>query len=562
MHSCAVDFVHHSKNDFNAAQLTKVVEVYTRLLLEPTPTFHILFAKGLANLVEVIVTKDNHKHAIQLLHTILHSFLERLDALLLVHEETNVLNRLAQPESPPPLDCAYIEKARPVSLPSFFGVEKPEEAVGQQNCRYLVAPCLLSALEARNLFKTLLHGFRTCMNGLKKADAASVDGEFVSRLFVACIRALSLLELDSRGPHDPNDPIEMLSQVLLDVNPHVFQEVWTQRIELFFEAAQKKVILLNICQALFQRDATSPTLLAIVLKFLVDRLPLLGEYDDLRAAATIRLFKMAFGAVASFPPTNEAILATHLAKLLMDCFPLATTATKPTHYFHLLRALFRAIGGGGGRFELLYKEVLPLLPDMLVSLNRQLLASEGATRDLIVELCLTVPLRLTHLLPHLSYLMQPLALALKGTPELVAQGLRTLELCIDNLTPDFLDPTLNIVLRELMEALHAHLKPYPSNHHVAHTTIRILGKLGGRNRRLLSKEPALQYGHHSEHPKLGISFGGPTEHITMGPISGLACRTLVKASPTDSKNAFNYMENCLATMLHDVRSFWYFHLHI
>ncbi len=117
----------------------------------------------------------------------------------------------------------------------------------------------------------------------------------------------------------------------------------------------------------------------------------------------------------------------------MDCFPLAAKATKPTHYFHLLRALFRSIGGGGGRFELLYKEVLPLLPEMLECLNRQLHSSEGATRDMIVELCLTVPLRLTHLLPHLSYLMQPLALALKGSPELVTQGLRTLELCIDNL---------------------------------------------------------------------------------------------------------------------------------
>ena len=122
----------------------------------------------------------------------------------------------------------------------------------------------------------------------------------------------------------------------------------------------------------------------------------------------------------------RAILVSHVGKLLMDCFPLASAAkaTKPTNYFHLLRAFFRdiGVGGGGGGYELLYNAVLPLLPDMLDSLNRQLLASEGQTRDMIVELCLTVPLRLMHLLPHLNYLMQPLALALRGTPELLSQG--------------------------------------------------------------------------------------------------------------------------------------------
>ncbi|KAJ3520579.1 hypothetical protein NMY22_g12695 [Coprinellus aureogranulatus] len=97
------------------------------------------------------------------------------------------------------------------------------------------------------------------------------------------------------------------------------------------------------------------------------------------AAATIRLFKMSFNAVSIHPTLNEPILASYLAKILMDSFPLAAKATKPTHYFHLLRALFRAIGVGGGRFELLYNAVLPLLPEMLESLNRQLLSSDGPT---------------------------------------------------------------------------------------------------------------------------------------------------------------------------------------
>jgi len=402
--------------------------------------------------------------------------------------------------------------------------------------------------ETRLLFRTLLHGFRACLSGLRKCDAPIPDGTLIFRLFEGCIRCMSLFDHE---PREANEAMDWFGGVLFEVNLHVFQEVWTHKIDFFFQCAQKRAGLLHICQVLFSREIFSPTLVAIVLKFLVDRLPLLGEYDDQTAVATIRLFKMAFGAVTMYPSTNEPILASHLAKLIMDCFPLAAKATKPNNYFHLLRGLFRAIGVGGGRFELLYKEVLPLLPEMLESLNRQLLASEGYSRDMIVELCLTVPLRLTHLLPHLTYLMQPLAFALRGSPELVSQGLRTLELCIDNLTPDFLDPTLSTVLRELTEALHNHLKPLPASHHHAHTTIRILGKLGGRNRRLLTKEPSLKFRQHSSPATMTVSFGGISEKIELASMSMLASRTLKKTSPYLAYS-YNFMESCVNLILLEV----------
>lgn len=144
------------------------------------------------------------------------------------------------------------------------------------------------------------------------------------------------------------------------------------------------------------------------------------------------------------------------------------------------------------RFELLYKEVLPLLPSLLKGLNTLLVASENQQmRELFVELCLTVPVRLSVLLPYLHYLMRPLVLALLSGPELVSQGLRTLELCIDNLTAEFLDPVLAPGITEMMRALWTHLKPLPYNPSHAHATLRILGKLGGRNRKVLGEALSL-----------------------------------------------------------------------
>jgi hypothetical protein len=42
-------------------------------------------------------------------------------------------------------------------------------------------------------------------------------------------------------------------------------------------------------------------------------------------------------------------------------------------------------------------------------------------KDLFVELCLTVPVRLSSLLPYLPMLMDPLVSALNGSPTLISQ---------------------------------------------------------------------------------------------------------------------------------------------
>lgn len=399
----------------------------------------------------------------------------------------------------------------------------------------------------------MLHGFRVGLGHLKRCTDGRVDldGTLVFRLFDSCVRIMSNLDLDGRN-EEANGINEWFSGALLELNLHSFQEMWTHKVDLFFQCAQRRINLLAICNHLFMREICSPTLLAIILEYLIDRLPLLGEHDELTAAVALRLYKMAFAAVTTFPVPNEPILASHIGKLLMDCFPLAAKATRPVHYFHLLRTLFRAIGSGGGRFELLYKEVLPLLPEMLENLNRHLQTTEAVSRELIVELCLTVPLRLTHLLPHLTYLMRPLVLALQGSSELVSQGLRTLELCIDNLNADFLDPTLNTVLPELMDALHQLLKPLPGNHVHSHTTARVLGKLGGRNRRLLTRDLSLEHSSIANPPTFPILLEEMASRLDLKPVCAVALKVLKSGSVTDRANAYQYFESCIIVLLNEV----------
>lgn len=90
-------------------------------------------------------------------------------------------------------------------------------------------------------------------------------------------------------------------------------------------------------------------------------------------------------------------------------------------------------------------------------------------KDLFVELCLTVPVRLSSLLPYLPMLMDPLVSALNGSQTLVSQGLRTLELCVDNLQPDFLYDHIQPVRAELMQ-----VKPLKLGH-LTHLKVGLCG---------------------------------------------------------------------------------------
>ncbi|KAL1742601.1 FAT domain-containing protein [Schizophyllum fasciatum] len=541
MYGMVTDFIHHTRADLTMDQLENIIRTYLPQIHNPTlgNFLQIPCLKMLIGLTETLVSRGPSAQVGTILRTMFNSFLDRLDALVVMQEELSGTMNRARANNTDAVDMVYIEKSRPIGG-VYFAVEKPP---------------IEMITQSRTTYKALSHSFRSVLQGMKKCDVALPDGTAIFRMFEGCVRCAALFDPDPRLPEPAVEPIaDFLGPVMLEVDPHVFQEIWTVKISFFFDYALKRMPLVSVCQYLLMKESTSSTMLSVVLKFLVDRLPLLGDLDDYNAAYTIRYYKMAFGALDKevYSPTNESIIAGHLPKLLMDCFPLAAKASRPTHYYSLLRSIYRAIGSG--RFEMLYKEVLPLLPEMLENMNRHLLASEGNGRDMLVHLCLTIPLRLTHLLPHLTHLMHPLAIALKSADtNIIGQGLRTLELCIDNLTPDFLDPTLNNVLRELMEALHELLKPRPANHVFAHTAIRILGKLGGRNRRLLTKEPVFGWHDLSDPAVVNVSFAGGMAKVALAPTATLALQVLRRptVNALERAHAFEFVENCIAELLNE-----------
>jgi hypothetical protein len=78
----------------------------------------------------------------------------------------------------------------------------------------------------------------------------------------------------------------------------------------------------------------------------------------------------------------------------------------------------------------------------------------------------------------LPRLVVPLALALSGPDELVAQGLRTAEYWVDNLNPEYLEKALANVMGQVMGALWGLLKPNTTMRPHAIAAMQLLGKLG------------------------------------------------------------------------------------
>jgi transformation/transcription domain-associated protein len=308
---------------------------------------------------------------------------------------------------------------------------------------------------------------------------------------------------------EEKEAIESLGAIFSSLNPQTLKEIFSQTIDFIIERTFKNSSISILSSYFLATPATSFTFATILIEYLLKKMEIMGDTSIERSNLYLKLFKLVFGSVSVFPSENEKMLKPHLHSLVTKSLEYALKAKEPYNYFLLLRALFRSIGGGN--HDLLYQEFLPLLPVLLQSLNElQTGIHKQYLKDLFVELCLTVPVRLSSLLPYLPMLMDPLVSALNGSPTLISQGLRTLELCVDNLQPDFLYDHIQPVRTDLIQGLWRTLRS--QNDSIAQAAFRVLGKLGGSNRKMIVEPQQLKFNQNSIQSNLK-EFNGPTIKI-------------------------------------------------
>jgi transformation/transcription domain-associated protein len=219
---------------------------------------------------------------------------------------------------------------------------------------------------------------------------------------------------------EEKEVIENIGAIFSFLSTITLTEIFNQTIDFIIERTFQNANIYILSSYFLATPATSCTFATILIEYLLKKMELMGDSSIERSNLYLKLFKLVFGSVSVLAAENEKMLKPHLHSLVTKSLELALKAKEPYNYFLLLRALFRSIGGGN--HDLLYQEFLPLLPVLLQSLNElQTGLHKQYLKDLFVELCLTVPVRLSSLLPYLPMLMDPLVSALNGSPTLISQ---------------------------------------------------------------------------------------------------------------------------------------------
>jgi transformation/transcription domain-associated protein len=142
-----------------------------------------------------------------------------------------------------------------------------------------------------------------------------------------------------------------------------------------------------------------------------------------RSNTLLQLFERVFKSLTVYPE-NEAVIRKHLRQIVVVCVrtSMEHTSQWPENYAVLLRYVFRSISAG--KFEESYRELLPLIPTVLNGLCRVVCCAEDSVlRNTAIELCLTIPARLSSLLPHMNLLLRIIIPALdSNVNELVNLG--------------------------------------------------------------------------------------------------------------------------------------------
>ncbi|XP_051928646.1 transformation/transcription domain-associated protein isoform X2 [Hippocampus zosterae] len=530
-YSTLADLVHHVRQNLPLTDLSLAVQLFAKNIDDESLPSNIqtMSCKLLLNLVDCIRSKSEQENGngrdilmrmlevfVLKFHTIARYQLVSIFKKCKPQSEMGVVEPGVLPGVPatptPSITPAIPPPAPPTPVSS--APQPPAAAFDRQGEKedkqtFQVSDC-------RSLVKTLVCGVKTITWGITSCKAPG-EAQFIpnkqlqpkeTQIYIKLVKyamqALDIYQVQVANNQqayirvancqavrmkEEKEVLEHFAGVFTMMNPLTFKEIFQTTVPYMVERISKNYALQIVANSFLANLSTSALFATILVEYLLERLPEMGSNVEL-SNLYLKLFKLVFGSVSLFAAENEQMLKPHLHKIVNSSMELAQSAKEPYNYFLFLRALFRSIGGGS--HDLLYQEFLPLLPNLLQGLNMlQSGLHKQHMKDLFVELCLTVPVRLSSLLPYLPMLMDPLVSALNGSQTLVSQGLRTLELCVDNLQPDFLYDHIQPVRAELMQALWRTLRNPAET--ISHVAYRVLGKFGGSNRRMLKESQRLHY---------------------------------------------------------------------
>nr|KYP66863.1 Transformation/transcription domain-associated protein [Cajanus cajan] len=542
-YSLLAEIVHHVRQDLSLSQLSRIIYLFSSNMHDASLSLsiHTTCARLMLNLVEPIFEKGVDQQSTDdariLLGRILDAFVGKFSTF------KRTIPQLLE-EGEEGKDRATLRSKLELPVQAVLALQVPVEHSKEVN-------------DCKHLIKTLVMGMKTIIWSITHAH--SPRPQVMHPWLLSVCKASGVLK---NGVHclalfkekdEEREMLHLFSQILAIMEPRDLMDMFSLCMPELFECMISNTQLVHIFSTLLAAPKVYRPFADVLVNFLVSsKLDVLKQPDSPAAKLVLHLFRFIFGAVAKAPSDFERILQPHAPVIMEFCMKNATELERPLGYMQLLRTMFKALSGC--KYELLLRDLVPMLQPCL---NMLLAMLEGPTgedmRDLLLELCLTLPARLSSLLPYLSRLMKPLVLCLKGSDELVSLGLRTLEFWVDSLNPDFLEPIMASVISEVILALWSHLRPAPYSWGAK--ALQLLGKLGGRNRRFLKEPLALECKENPEHGlRLILTFEPATPFLVpLDRCINLAVEAVMnKNCGMDAfyrKQALKFLRVCLSSQL-------------
>ncbi|KAM7524076.1 hypothetical protein LguiA_013978 [Lonicera macranthoides] len=567
-YSLLAEIVHHVRANLSLSQLSRIIYLFSSNMHDASLSLsiHTTCARLMLNLVEPIFEKGVDQQSMDeariLLGRILDAFVGKFNTF-----KRTIPQLLEEGEEGE--DRSTLRSKLELPVQAVLNLQVPvEHSKEVSDCKHLIKTLVMGmktiiwsithAHLPRSQVSPSMHGTPPQMLP-QTPSSSSVPQPFkgmredevwkASGVLKSGVHCLALF----KEKDEEKDMLNLFSQILAIMEPRDLMDMFSLCMPELFECMIVNTQLVHIFSTLLQAPKVFRPFADVLVNFLVSsKLDVLKHPDSPAAKLVLHLFHFLFGAVAKAPSDCERILQPHVPVIMEACMKNATEVERPLGYLQLLRKMFHALAGG--KFELLLRDLIPTLQPCL---NMLLAMLEGPTgedmRGLLLELCLTLPARLSSLLPHLPRLMKPLVMCLSGSDDLVSLGLRTLEFWIDSLNPDFLEPSMANVMSEVILALWSHLRPAP--YPWGGKSLQLLGKLGGRNRRFLKEPLALECKENPEHGlRLILTFEPSTPFLVpLDRCINLAVVAVMhKNSGVDAfyrKQALKFLRVCLSSQL-------------
>ncbi|KAL3681984.1 hypothetical protein R1sor_000006 [Riccia sorocarpa] len=556
-YSLLAELIHHVRLELSLPQLSRIVYLFSRNVHDSSLPLSVqtTCVRLMLNLVETIFSRRVDQHSKEegraLLGRILDAFVSKFGTL-----KRMIPQLLEGGESEDGKERLSLRSRLELPVQSALNLPvPPEHAKEVSDCKQLIKTLIMG-------MKTLvwsITNFNVTQLQVSQATGAPVPSgpkgmrEDEVRLACGILRSGVFCLALFKEKDEEKDMFTHYSSVFAVMEHRNLMDMFSLCMPHLFECMLGNQQLLQIFSTLLQTQKVTRHFADVLVNYLINhKLEVLKQPDLPAAKLVLQLFRYLFVAVVKFPGECERVLQPHVLTLMECCMKNATEVEKPLGYMQLLRIMFRALSGG--KFELLFREFISTLQCCLTMLLGMLEGPTGLDmKDLVVELCLTMPARLSSLLPHLPRLMKPLVLALNGSDELVGLGLRTLEFWIDSLNPEFLEPSMANVMSELMLTLWSHLRPKP--YPWGAKSLQLLGKLGGRNRRFLKEPLALECKENPEHGlRLILTFEPTTSFLVpLDRCIYLARAAVIGTQPGVTafyrKHALKFLRVCLSSVL-------------